>query len=210
MNLPVLIVGGGGHARVLIDCLRLLGATVIGVLDRNPALVGRELSGAPILGDEESIAAHRPGEVALVNGLGWTGGGAPRAALFTAYRALAYRFRSVIHPSAVVARDATLGEGVQIMAGAIVQTGCAIGDNALIYTRASIEHDCVIGEHAYVGPGVTLTSSVRVGARTLLDTGAVVALGVAIGSGCTVPVGGIVRRDLADGATLESSHATKD
>ncbi len=99
--------------------------------------------------------------VELVNGLGnrasrSDSGLSGRRELFGRFAALGYRFPVISHVSAAIAFDATLGDGAQVMAGAVIQPAARIGRNVLVNTRAVVEHDCVVGDHAHVAPGASL------------------------------------------------------
>jgi sugar O-acyltransferase (sialic acid O-acetyltransferase NeuD family) len=202
MNLPVIVLGAGGHAKVLVDALLESCAVVAGVVDPNPALAGTALLGVPILGGDAVVGEFPPAEIALVNGLGSVGLPVARRQLFERFQELGYRFAAVVHPRAIVASDVIPGEGAQIMAGAVVQPGCRIGANCIINTRASVDHDCSIGDHVHIAPGVTLSGSVTVGAGSHLGTGATVIQGVQIGAGCLVGAGALVLKDVAPGTAV--------
>lgn len=202
MSPPVIVLAGGGHARVLIDALRRLSVEVLGVSDADPSKAGGEILGATVIGGDEEVVKYAPGAVLLVNGLGTVGRDASRGLLFERFKAAGFQFAGVIHPSAVVAADAELSEGVQVMAGAVVQTGCRIGADVIINTGASVDHECVIGAHAHISPGAVLCGGVVVGAGSHVGAGATVIQGVRIGSGCLVAAGAVVTRDIPDGAAV--------
>lgn len=204
---PVLVVGGGGHARVLIDALRRAGRQIIGVLDPDPAVARGLPEGVAQLGGDEKLAAFDQTEVALVNGLGSIRLPTARASLFDRLQAAGWRFASVLHDSAVLALDTRLGEGAQVMAGAVLQTGVTLDDDVIVNTRASLDHDCRIGRHCHVAPGATLSGGVAVGAGTHIGTGASIIQGVRIGAGCLIGAGSVVTRDLPDGAVLRHSSS---
>jgi len=198
MNLPVVVIGGGGHCRVLLDALRLSGREVLGICEKDPTLFGDRIRGIPILGTDDEISRFECSDVELVNAIGSVGSTALRAALFCKFRGLGYRFATVIHPSVIIASDVTMDEGVQVMAGAIVQTGSHIGMNSIINTRVSIDHDCVIGTDAHLAPGVTLSGCVRVGSGVHIGTGAIVIQGIEIGRNSIIGAGSVVLRDVAE------------
>lgn len=194
MNRPVIVLGGGGHARVLIDALRLSKNQILGVTDFRPSSVNPQKVGVKILGDDGAVFSFSPAKVSLANGLGSTGSTAARMALFEKFKVKGYRFISVIHPSAVIAKDAVLGEGVQIMAGAVIQTGVVIGDNAIINTRASVDHDCYIGSHVHIAPGAVLSGGVEIGDGSHIGTGAVIVQNVVLPGGSFIKAASLVTR----------------
>jgi sugar O-acyltransferase (sialic acid O-acetyltransferase NeuD family) len=199
---PLIILGAGGHAKVLIEIIRLRGLDVLGVLDADVAAVGQSVTGIPVIGTDDMLAEYPPQEVYLVNALGSTGSSLQRKDLFTQQKKAGYQFFSLIHPSAVVACDTALGEGVQIMAGAVIQPGCSLGDNSIINTRASVDHDCLIGDHVHIAPGATLSGGVRAHGQAHVGTGAVIIQGVTLGTGCLIAAGAVVVGDVPSAAKV--------
>jgi UDP-perosamine 4-acetyltransferase len=196
MSKPVLILGAGGHAKVLIEALMQSGADIAGIADQDPAMVGAKLFNVPVIGGDDIVSEFPPGEIALVNGLGSIGFPVRRTQLFELFREKGYCFATVIHPSAVIASDVVLDEGVQIMAGAVIQPGCRIGRNAIINTRASVDHDCIIGHDVHIAPGVTLSGGVQVGDRVHIGTGAIVIQGIVIGNNSLIAAGAVVAANI--------------
>lgn len=207
MSLPVIVLGAGGHAKVLIEALLRSSRVIAGIVDANPQLVGGDLLGVPVLGADDVVEGFRPAEVQLVNGLGSVGAVNRRQLLFEKFKPMGYTFATVIHPCAVIASDVTLGEGAQVMAGAVIQPGCRIGIDTIINTRASVDHDCAIGDHVHISPGATLSGAVTVGARCHIGTGATVIQGISIGADCLVAAGAVVVRHVADGTKVRGVPA---
>jgi UDP-perosamine 4-acetyltransferase len=191
MSLPVILLGAQGHAKVVLDVLRECGFEVIGFVTREAGEKGA-LEGIAALGDERALERYTPDQVVLANGVGTVGPTARRRALFERMRTRGYRFATLVHPRAFVSRSAVLGEGVQVMAGAVLQPDVRVGIDTIINTSASIDHDCLIGEHVHIAPGVTLSGAVRVGDRTHIGTGAAVIQGVTIGEDVFVAAGAVV------------------
>ena len=200
--LPVIVLGGGGHARVLLDALELLSVKVLGVTDAFPNDLDRSQLKVKILGMDEAVLKYGPEEIRLVNGLGSIGDTAKRTKLFNVFKNKGYQFAGVVHPSAVLAKDVQLSEGVQVMAGAVVQTGCRIGRNVVINTRASVDHDTILEDHVFVAPGVTLSGGVFVGEGSHVGTGATLIQGCRLGKNCFVNARSIVREHHADNTVL--------
>lgn len=195
MDKPVIIIGAGGHAKVLYDCLRLLDVEVLGALDKCPSKEDGAPS-IPILGDDSTIHDYATDAVELVNGIGSVGDTSLRAAIYNKFQKLGYSFRTVVHPSAIVARDCNLSEGVQVMAGAVVNTGAKISMDAIINTGAIVDHDSFIGRHVHIAPGCTISGGVHVGDGAHLGAGSTVIQGVVIGSKALVGAGAVVLKDV--------------
>ena len=202
MSTPLIVVGAGGHARVLLDALALCGAKVIGLVDADASLRNRDVMGIPILGDDEVLRRHAPGSVELVNAIGSVGSMRLRKSVYEKLRGAGHVFASVFHPRATVSPHASFAAGAQIMAGAVVQPGARLGEDTIVNTGATVDHDCVVGAHVHVAPGVTLSGNVSIGAETHVGAGATVIQGVRIGARCTVGAGAVVLHDVRDGASV--------
>lgn len=198
MSKPVIVIGAGGHAKVLLEALRASGVTVLGITDSDRSKHGTALMGVQVLGDDSVLAAHPPDSVLLGNGIGSVETAGLRAALFERLKGQGYVFASIRHPSAVIAPDVALAEGVQVMAGAVIQPCCSIGRNAIVNTRTAVDHDCTIGDHVHLAPGVTLSGGTRIGSGTLIGAGATVIQGITIGSNCLVAAGSVVIKNVPD------------
>lgn len=197
---PLVLLGAGGHARVLLSSLLQDGERVIGFAD--PGVAAAELLRVPHLGGDDAVLGYDPGQVLLVNGVGSVGNVSSRLRVYEYFRTRGYAFASVIHSSAVIAPEAELKDGVQIMAGAIVQTGCVVEEDCIINTGARVDHDCVIRAHAHLAPGVVLSGAVEVGARAHIGTGAVVIQGVRVGEDAVVGAGAVVLSEVPAGSTV--------
>ena len=192
-NKSCIVIGGGGHARVVMDALLLLGFEIQGFTDIIPKQISLHGKKITYLGtDETYLEGPSKKDIQLVNGIGSVGNPENRRGIFKRFKQAGYSFLTVIHPSAVVARDVTFGEGVQVMAGAIIQTGCKTGNNVIINTRASVDHDCVIGDHVHIAPGAVLSGNVTVDENTHIGTGASIVQGIRIPAETLVKAGSTI------------------
>jgi sugar O-acyltransferase (sialic acid O-acetyltransferase NeuD family) len=196
-NLPAILIGGGGHAKVLISALLAQKRKILGYVDINRSLVS--VLGIENLGDDDVAFQYSPSEVRLVNGVGSIGSTRLRCAVFEKFKVKGYIFETVIHPSAFVAAEVDLEEGVQVMGGAIVQPGTQLAKNVIVNTGARIDHDCLIGCHAHIAPGATLCGGVRVGTGSQIGAGATVIQGITIGPRSIVGAGAVVIDDVPEG-----------
>jgi UDP-perosamine 4-acetyltransferase len=199
MMKQLVIVGAGGHAKVVADMALASGWIVGGLTDNDVHKAGQTVIGRPILGGDDILDTMNRENIALTIGVGI---GPGRRSLFEAWRAHGFEFPHLAHPSAIVARSAMIAEGAQIMAGAIVQPDVKIGRNAVINTSASIDHDSEISDHVFISPGVVVAGEVRVGLGVFVGAGAVLLPRVAIGAGAIIAAGAVVRENVADGATV--------
>lgn len=203
--MSLIVLCAGGHARVLIEALLCRGMRPDGVVDRDHALLGGAIGGIPIVGSDDDVLGMDMQATELINGLGnrasrTCSGLSARRALFGRFASRGYKFPVILHPSAVIASDAILADGAQVMAGAVIQPAVSIGANALVNTGAIVEHDCRVGAHAHIAPGAVLCGAVSIGEGAHIGAGAVVLVGVSIGSGAVVAGGAVIARDIAAGA----------
>ena len=203
-RLKVLVVGNGGHAKVVISVLRLDAAIeLVGVI--GPSSSG-SVGGLSLLGDDADLALMRrkvPGAFIAV------GNNLRRFELFNLVDSLGFELPRAFHPSAVIDDDARIGRGVVAMAGAIVNTGAVVGDAAILNTGCTVDHDCILGRSVHVAPGTNLSGYVVVGDRALLGIGSTIGRGIriSIGMDAVIGAGSLVINDVAAGATVIGAPA---
>ncbi|WP_157263635.1 acetyltransferase [Azohydromonas aeria] len=199
-SLPLVLLGAGGHAKVVLSLARAAGFHCRGVCD--PALARQGVAqwrGLPVLGGDEALQALSPRDVALANGIGQLVQGTLRRELFERWKQQGFRFPALVHPHAWVDASATLDEGVQVMAGAVIQPDCRVGENTIVNTAASLDHDCAVGAHVHVAPGACLCGTVSVGDGVFVGSGATVLPNLALGTGSVVAAGATLARALQPG-----------
>jgi sugar O-acyltransferase (sialic acid O-acetyltransferase NeuD family) len=210
MSGAFVIIGAGGHARVLADALCAGGASLLGFTDPDASLHGRVFCGAPVLGDDGELSRWTPAAVTLVNGLGGIGAQAAgfRARLQSALEGGGWRFAGVRHPSAIVSRFATLADDVQVLAQGVVQAGAHIARGCILNTGCIVEHDVQVEEFSHVAPRALLCGDVRIGAGTHVGAGAVVRQGIVLGPRTVVGAGAVVVKAFAGDGLLVGVPAT--
>lgn len=195
----IVILGAGGHGRVVADMAAFCGYAEIAFLD--PGWPDRTENGVwPIIGTDDDATLHR----LTASGAGFfvaTGSAALRAKLSTRIAAQGGTLVSLVHPSATVSPHATLGSGVMVGAGAIVNAFARIGNGAIINTGAIVEHDCTVAAFAHIAPASALAGAVVVGEGATVGLGARVIQQITIGAGATVGAGAVVIRDVPAGQT---------
>lgn len=188
-----LVVGAGGHAKVVLATLRAMEVSVAGVLDDNRAAHGRDVLGVRVVGPSDLLLDHDGPAVLAVGDNG-------------ARQRLAERFARVdwltaVHPRAVVHASARLGAGTVVFAGAVVQPDVAAGRHVILNTGATVDHDCRVGDYAHVAPGAHLSGGVTVGEGGFVGVGSCAIPGVTVGDWAVVGAGAAVVRDLPPGST---------
>jgi sugar O-acyltransferase (sialic acid O-acetyltransferase NeuD family) len=188
---PILVVGAGGHAKVVVATLRACGLAIDFVVDDDPAKQGCEWLGLRV----EAPASHLQGRSAVLA----IGDNRLRAQFVR--RCETTTWISAVHPQAFVDPSASIGPGSVVFAGAVVQPGARVGRHVIVNTGATIDHDCSVDDFVHVCPGVHLAGAVHVGEGALLGIGSVAKPGVSIGAWCTVGAGAAVVTDLGEHCT---------
>ncbi|MEZ4731768.1 MAG: acetyltransferase [Caldilineaceae bacterium] len=199
MRKRCIILGGGGHARVLIDCIHNMGDCQIhGILDPNQQLWGQLILDVRVLGGDELLAELANQQVnCFAVGVGGVGNNRPRQQLFELGLAHGLSPLLVKHSSALCSQWAEIGEGAQLLVNCIVNAGAKLGDNVLVNSGAIIEHDCVVDDHVHIATGAKLASTVSVGKGVHIGAGATVKQCVTIGNYAVVGAGAVVVHDVA-------------
>jgi len=195
------IVGAGGHGRVVLDILLSAGSCrVVGFLDSNSALHGRRIDGLPVLGDLAALPDLRTQGVGhAVVAIGDNG---IRLAFAHRIEESGFILINAIHPSANLAHNANLGRNVVIAAGALVCAHCQIGDSVILNTGCIVDHESMIGTAAHICPGAKLAGRVTVQSGAFIGIGATVLQGLRIGYEAVVGGGAVVINDVETMSTV--------
>jgi len=206
---PIVVVGGGGHAKVVVSILRKLNSyRILGYTDPKDhgAVVG-----ASYLGFDSELAtlAGGPKKLSVALALGQTGLGQQRFELWTRLHSLALSFPFIVSPHAVVDEGVSGGEGAVVMDGAVINTGTIIGRGAIINTNSTVEHDVVLEDWVHIAPGATISGGVTIGRLSMIGAGATVIEGIKITAGCMVGAGATVLHDLTEAGVYVGTPARR-
>lgn len=198
--MDVLIVGAGGHGRVVLDILRFGKMhRVIGFLDADDSLAGTEVSGVPVLGHPQHLLKLRGkarGAIAAV------GDNRARVSYAAHLAAAGLELIQAVHPSAVVSTTAKIGQNTVICANAVIGADAQVGPSVIINTSAVVDHECVVGEGAHIAPGALLAGRVTVEGGAFVGLGSRVIQCLKVGGNAVVGAGAVVIRDVAPGSTV--------
>jgi sugar O-acyltransferase (sialic acid O-acetyltransferase NeuD family) len=192
------MLGAGGHARVIQETLDLQGISLHGFIAPDPESL---LAECPWLGSDEQLEQLDHDRVILFNGIGSVAEPTRRRSAYLAGVRAGFRFATVVDSSAIVRPSVNLGPGVQVLAGAILNSDVAVEENSIINSGAIVEHGSRIGPHTHIAPGVTLSGMVTIGEGSHVGVGATVIQGISVGSHCVIGAGAVVTRDVPDGFT---------
>tara|TARA_B100000965_G_scaffold405785_1_gene441264 strand:+ start:988 stop:1626 length:639 start_codon:yes stop_codon:yes gene_type:complete len=209
VSCQLLILGAGGHGSVVLDAALVSGMDVLGLTDADPNRHGNDVLGRRVLGNDDYVLSHDPAKVLLAVGIGSTRDTALRREVFERFSRRGYRFATIVHPRAVVAPSAELGEGTVVMAGAVVQPRCRIAANVIINTGAQIDHDGTIGPHCHIAPGAVLSGNVTVESDAHIGAGTTVIQGITIGANALCAAGAVVVRPIRPGSKVAGNPATE-
>ena len=205
-EIPLVMIGAGGHAKVLHALALALGRRIVGVCDPQLFQQGQSFwRGVPVLGGDDALDKIDSATIGLINGIGQCVRGQTRQVVYTNLRQAGFQFPALVHPAAWVASTAKLAQGVQVMAGAVIQPDCCIGENSIINTGASVDHDCGIGANVHIAPGATVCGGVFVSDRAFVAAGATIIQGLSIGESAIVGAGVVLVRSLGAGQIVRSA-----
>lgn len=197
MSKQLVILGAGGHAKVVIATAHAAGYEVVGAYD-DGSRQGEFVLGVPILGStEEALASGYPAILGIGN----------NKARHRLSSELSCEWLTLVHPAATVHESVTLGAGTVVFAGVVVQPETIVGEHVILNTGCSVDHDCQLGDAVHVGPGARLCGGVSVGEGTLVGVGAAAIPCVRIGTWCVVGAGASVVQNHGDAKRIVGTPA---
>ena len=203
----VVLLGGGGHCRSLIDVIEQTGIySILGVLEKEGVSCSN-LLGYPLLGSDHDLPAFIEQNCAVVIAIGQIKTSGPREQLYHYAKEAGAEMPTVVSPRAYLSRHARIAAGTTVMHEAIVNCSAEIGENCIINTKALVEHDAKIGNHTHIATGAFVNGGVQIGQRCFIGSGAVIHNDIDIGDGCLIGAGTIVQTNLPDGTVLKGQQA---
>ncbi|MFZ0533431.1 MAG: NeuD/PglB/VioB family sugar acetyltransferase [Anaerolineales bacterium] len=207
----IIIYGGGGHGKALIDLIRVLGSySIAGIVDDGipvgSSIMGvRVLGGANILGKLVEQGVHL-----AANAVGGIGNISSRIKVFELLSQAGFTCPTLTHLTAFIEPSAILAEGVQVMPHAYVGSEANVGYGAIVNTGAIVSHDCNLGDYANLSPGAILAGEVTIGNATLVGMGVTVNLRVKIGNHARIGNGATVKQDVPEGGIVRAGTIWPD
>lgn len=204
---PILVVGAGGHAKVVLDVLERMGTyEMVGLLDDNEDRQGTIHAGHKVIGTLEGglLQLRREGVQGAIIALG---DNVRRRHVYLRAEQAGFAMVQAIHPSAQVGARVVIRGGTLVVAGVVVNADADIGVDVILNTGATVDHDCQIGAHVHISPGVHLAGRVIVGELTHVGIGAVVLPNLRIGRSCIIGAGAVVRNDIPDNVVVVGNPA---
>lgn len=204
----LVVIGGGGHAKVLIAVLSRLPWVVVGYTDAKDR---GSVLGAPYLGSDTILPGLLRGhpKCSVAIGVGKADTSTLRSTLLARATGLGFAAPAIVSAKAVVNDDVTLGVATVVFDGAVVNSGTRTGKACIVNTNSTVEHDCKLGDNVHVASGATVCGGVIIGSDSLIGAGATVIQGVRISAGCVVGAGATVTHDLESPGTYVGAPAER-
>jgi sugar O-acyltransferase (sialic acid O-acetyltransferase NeuD family) len=199
MNKKILLLGGGGHCKSVLDSLLPSELYAeISIIDKLEN-IGKTILNIPIIGcDDDLPRLHQQGYTHAFITLGSVGNPAARIKLFSKIECLGFEIPNIVDQTAIVSKHTILGIGVFIGKNVVINTGSSVGKGAIINTSATIEHDCIIEDYVHIAPGAVLNGEVHIGCNTHIGANSVVKQQLRIGSKAIIGMGSVVLHDIGD------------
>lgn len=204
MSKNVVIMGAGGHAKMIADIIIKSGDMLYGFLDDNIPIGTKILQDYAVVGKiEDCNKLQNEKELHFIIGIG---DNHTRETIYEKYKV---KYYTAIHPTAVIARDVTIGEGTVIKSNATIDVLATIGKNCIVGTGSITAHDSKIGDYVHLSPNATICGTVNVGKYTHIGANATVINNINVASDCIVGAGAVVVKDIEQSGTYVGVPAKK-
>ena len=203
MRGKLIIIGTGGHSKVVFDIARHNGYTDISFLDDKSQK--EKWCDCPVLGIGVDAKKYPDAEFIVAIGNVYI-----RKQIQEGLMEQGLQVATLIHPRAVVAADTVIGEGSVVVAGAVINPGAVLGKGVIVNTNASVDHDCRIGNYVHIAVGANITGSVAIGECTCIGAGAVVINNLSIAASCTIGAGAVVVKNIEESGIYIGVPARKN
>lgn len=195
MKRPLILIGGGGHCKSVIEGAESAGYEIKGILDMPDEVDKEVLPGHKVIGTDDEIPQYVE-ECDFIITVGFIKNPALRIKLYNKVKAAGGRLATIIASTAHVSKYAELGEGTVIMHQAFVNAGAKIGDNCIINTFVNIEHDAEVGNQCHISTGTMVNGECKIGENCFIGSQSVCANCIEIASDIIVGAGSVVRKSI--------------
>lgn len=192
MSKQVVIIGAGGHAKVIADIIKKSGDIVYGFLDDNKEVGEQIIAQYKVLGKIEECVHLQEKNKQLYFVIA-IGNNYIRRSIYEKYK---LNYYTAIHPTAILGMQVEIGEGTVVMAKACINSHTTVGKNCIVNTGAIVEHDNVIQDYVHISPNATLCGTVKVGKFTHIGAGTVIKNNVSVMQDCVIGAGAVVVKNI--------------
>lgn len=203
----ILLVGGGGHCKSVIDSL--IGTNnvydEVGIIDVKEK-VGTAIMDIEIIGtDDELELLHKKGYKYAFVTLGSVGNPSARIKIYKKLKKIGFSIPTIIDETSIIAKDVIVGEGSYVGKRVVVNAGTRIGSCTIVNTAAVIEHDCFVGDFVHVAPGSVICGGTSIHKYSHIGANATIIQGITVGTNAIVGAGSTIIRDVVDYNTMVGS-----
>ncbi|MDD5997070.1 MAG: acetyltransferase [Bacteroidales bacterium] len=191
----LILVGGGGHCKSVIEVAESAGYSILGILDM-PEEVGKTVLGYKVVGTDDDIPQF-VGKAEFVITVGFIKNPAIRIRIFDKIKSAGGRLATIVASTARVSKYAEVGEGTVVMHQAFVNAGAKIGCNCIINTFSNIEHDAQVGDQCHISTGTMVNGDCKIGERVFIGSQSALANGITVGDDIIVGAGSLVRKSIS-------------
>ena len=191
----LILVGGGGHCKSVIDVAESAGYNILGVLDM-PQNVGKAVLDYKVIGTDDEIPQYA-NKAEFIITVGFIKNPSIRERIYNKVKQAGVKLATIIASTARVSRYASLGEGTVVMHQAVVNAGTKVGMNCIINTFCNIEHDAIIGDQCHISTGTMVNGDCRVGERVFIGSQSVLVNGITVGDDIVIGAGSVVRKSIS-------------
>lgn len=203
---PLILVGGGGHCKSVIDACESVGFSIKGILDTSEN-IGKNVLSYLIIGTDDDISDY-VSECNFVITVGFIKDASLRLKLQHKVQQAGGRFGTIIASTAYVSKYAQIGMGTVVLHHAMINAGATIGESCIINTFANIEHDAIVGDNCHISTGTMVNGDCHIGDEVFLGSQSVLVNGINITSGCIVAAGSLVHKNIQQRGIYSGNPAT--
>ena len=194
IKLPLILIGGGGHCKSVIEVAESAGYTILGILDK-PEEFGKSVLDYNVIGEDKDIAKYVDKAEFLIT-VGFIKNPALRIKLFNKVRSVGGKFATIVASTARVSKRAYIGEGTVIMHNVYLNAGAKIGDNVIINNCVNIEHDVTIGNQCHISTGVMINGDCQIGSNVFVGSQSVITNGKYICNNAIIGAGAVICKNI--------------
>lgn len=194
MQKKVIIIGAGGHARVIADIIKKSNDEIIGFLDDNVEIQGRTIfDDKKVLGDTSEKSVKKYSDCYFIIGIG-----SNRIRRIISEKYSNIKWYTAIHPSSIIGSDVSIKEGTAVMAGTVINTGTVVGKHCIVNTCSSLDHDNILEDYVHISPGSHLAGTVRISEGTWICAGVTIINNITIGKNNIIGAGATVIKNIEE------------
>lgn len=193
MTKEIMILGAGGHAKVVIDILSAQNKKIKGLLDDDESLLGDKVMGEEIINTIGDLNEYSEQEYQTIISIGSP---SLRSDIYREVKAMEYEFSRAIHPGASISEFSSIEEGAVVNTGVSIHPDVEIKHNVILGMNATVSHDTVVEPHCHISPGVSITGNSYIGEGADLGTGCVILPGCSVGDNAVIGAGAVVTEDI--------------